>query len=296
MIHRGFTFHKNRVGFFIALGFLISYPMALAQATGQEIFTQRCNACHRIGGGRLVGPDLAGVNDRHPQSWILKFVKSPQAAINAGDPSAKALFEQFHMVMPDQPLTDDEIKGIMAYIKETGGSPAVTTSAPPSPVEEIVAAPEVLNHATPDEIALGQNLFQGKVRFTNGGPACNSCHNVKNDAVIGGGILAKELTTVFSRLGGDGVRAILGGPPFPVMQAAFKGKELTPEEIHALLGFLQYADKERFYQQPRDYGWGLFSAGATGVVMLLLFYWVMGLRRKKKSVNQDIYDRQIKSE
>ena len=114
--------------------------------------------------------------------------------------------------------------------------------------------------------------------------------------MIGGGILARELTTVFSKMGGEGVRAILGGPPFPVMQAAYKGMPFTDEETRALVGFLQQADKEHAYQQPRDYGWGLFGAGAGGIAVLMGFYSVVGRRRKKGSVNQDIYDRQIKSE
>ena len=80
------------------------------------------------------------------------------------------------------------------------------------------------------------------------------------------------------------------------MQAAYKGMPFTDEETRALVGFLQQADKEHAYQQPRDYGWGLFGAGAGGIAVLMGFYSVVGRRRKKGSVNQDIYDRQIKSE
>ncbi|MBI2340681.1 MAG: c-type cytochrome [Deltaproteobacteria bacterium] len=277
------------VGFFVLGACLIGSQTGFAGSPGKEIFQQRCSACHSIGQGLRVGPDLAGVNDRHSEGWLLKFIKSPQAVINSGDPSAKALFEEFKMVMPDQALTDLEIKAIMSHIKEVGGNPASAPSAPRAPSETVV-------EATPNEIELGQNLFQGKVRFANGGPSCISCHHVRNDAVIGGGILAKELTTVFSRMGGEGVRAILGGPPFPVMQAAYKGMPFTEGEIRALVGFLQNADKEHAYQHPRDYGWGLFGAGAGGLVVLLGFYSVVGRRRKKRPVNQDIYDRQIKSE
>ena len=97
-------------------------------------------------------------------------------------------------------------------------------------------------------------------------------------------------------MGGEGVRAILGGPPFPVMQAAYKGMPFTDEEIRSLVGFLQHADQQHAYQQPRDYGWGLFGAGAVGLGVLMGCYAVIGRRRKKRSVNQDIYDRQIKSE
>jgi hypothetical protein len=131
--------------------------------------------------------------------------------------------------------------------------------------------------------------------LSNGGPACNSCHDVTNDAVIGGGILAKELTTVFSRLGGPGVRAILGSPPFPVMQRAYEDDPLTESEVKALVGFLEQADRDKSLQQPRDYGMGLFASGVAGSGILLGIYSLLWRRRKRKSVNQSIYDRQVKS-
>ena len=40
----------------------------------------------------------------------------------------------------------------------------------------------------------------------------------------------------------------------------------------------------------------MFSAGVGGVVVLLGIFSLAGRRRKKRAVNQDIYDRQIKSE
>lgn len=291
MIHRNSGIFKGAVGFFVVGIGLLGSQAAFAEASAKDIFQQRCSACHSIGEGRRVGPDLAGVNNRRSEAWLLKFIKSPQAVINSGDKDALALFEQFKMVMPDQALSDDEIKGVLAHIKTAGGPPAGDKETTPSTAPSAAEAPP-----TQDEIRLGQNLFQGKVRFSNGGPSCISCHHVKNDAVIGGGILAKDLTSVFSRMGGPGVRAILGGPPFPVMQAAYQGKAFTPDEIRALVGFLQNADKEHAFQQPRDYGLRLFNAGVGGAIILLGMYSVVGSRRKKESVNQAIYDRQVKSE
>ena len=150
--------------------------------------------------------------------------------------------------------------------------------------------------AKPDEIQRGQDLFEGKVRFANGGPSCNACHHVKSDALLGGGVLASELTLVFSRMGRQGVSAILGNTPFPVMQAAYAGKEFSQKEINALVGFLQNADKEQDRQMPKEWGWRMFSASAGGVVVLLGIFSLAGRRRKKRCVNQDIYDRQVKSE
>jgi mono/diheme cytochrome c family protein len=294
MINRGFAIRKNVVGFLVVAAWLIGSQSASAQESGKQIFQQSCAACHSIGGGRLVGPDLAGVNDKRPESWLLKFIKSSQTVVKSGDKTATALFEQFNKIaMPDQAVSDDQIKKVLAHIKETGGSPAAgkETAAPPAQ-----AAMESAAEPTPDEIRKGGDLFEGRVRFANRGPSCNACHHVKNDAVMGGGILAKDLTLVFSRMGKQGVRAMLGSTPFPVMQAAYEGKALTEDEVHALVGFLQQADRAHAFQQPRDYGWRMFFGGTGGVVVLLGFGSLVGWRRKKRSVNQDIYDRQVKSE
>lgn len=293
---RKFDFKKSArnssfmVALTILLGFLGANQEAFGQTSGKDLFQQRCFACHSIGQGKRVGPDLAGVTDRRPEEWLIKFVKSSQALVNSGDATAKAIFEEFNkMVMPDQALSNEEIKGILGYIKEaSGGAPGGEVAAQTPPPVEV--------EATQDEIDQGSYLFQGKLRFSNGGPSCIACHHVKNDAIIAGGILAKELTAVFSRVGGDGVRAILGSAPFPVMQAAYKNKPFTEEEIRYLMAFLKNADKQQMYQQPINYGWRMLAAGCGGVVLLFGFFSLVGCQRKRQSVNQAIYDRQIKSE
>lgn len=265
----------------------LSAAKALAQNSGKELFEQRCAACHSIGKGRLVGPDLKGVNERRSQDWLLRFVKSAQSVINSGDIPAKALFDEFKIMMPDQALSDDQIRAILSYVKESEGGKEIS---PPQGAKDESREP------TREEILLGQNLFQGKTRFANGGPSCISCHNVTNQDVLGGGILAKELTTVYSRLGAAGIKAIVSNSPFPVMQAAFSGGPFLESEVDALVAFLRHANKENTLHQPREYGWAMFLAGSIGVMLMLGFYRVVGRRRKRRSVNQSIYDRQIKSE
>lgn len=266
---------------------LILFPVPLEAAQsqaeeGQEVFATFCVACHTIGGGRLVGPDLEGLAERRSEEWIIEFVQHSQAVIASGDADAVAVAEEYPgLIMPDWPLSADQIRAIIAY---TQGGP---TAAP--------AQPEATGSVTEAQITLGQNLFQGTARLTNGGPACNSCHDVTNDAVIGGGILAAELTTVFTRLGGPGVRAIIGSPPFPVMQRAYQDKALTADEVAALVGFLERADAEQAFHQPRDYGPKLFGAGVLGAAILLILYSMLWNGRLKGSVNQAIYDRQVKS-
>ncbi len=286
--------HKNLVRFLVVGGWLIDSPWAFAQESGKEIFQQQCAACHSIGEGHLVGPDLAGVNDKRPEDWLLKYIKSPQTLVNSGDKTAMALFEEYKFGMLDQALSDGQIKAVLAHIKQTEGSPAAgrETAAEAAP--------------TPDEIQLGQDLYEGRVRFANKGPACNACHHVSNDAVLGGAILARDLTTVFSRMGKQGVVAMLGNSPFPVMELAYVQGPFRDDEIRAVVAFLEFADKQHRLVKPSEHGWstyiggsvtaGMVTAGVVGVALLLGLFSLAGRRRKSGSVNQEIYDRQVKSE
>ncbi len=269
-------------------------PNSWAQEPGEQVFNTTCFACHTIGGGRLVGPDLLGIHERRSQEWLEGFVRSSQSMIDAGDAEAVALFAEFsQMPMPDSVATDEQIRQVLDYIETQSLAATAVT-----PAEELVADDQTEAEAKPvseEDIQAGQDLFQGIRRFEEGGPACNACHEVRNDAVIGGGILATELTTVFSRMGGAGVKAILGHAPFPVMQAAYQDQSLTEQEVTALVAFLEYADSEQYNQLPRDYGVGLLLSGIVGASFLFLFFGVVWRGRKKGSVNQAIYDRQIKS-
>ena len=261
-----------------------------AQEPGEQVFNTTCFACHTIGGGRLIGPDLAGVHEKRSQEWLESFVKSSQSMINAGDTEAVALFEEYNsLLMPDAVATEEEVRQVLSYIRAQSAGAAAGVEAS---VDEPATPPEP---ASEEDILAGQEMFQGNIRFENSGPACNACHEVRNDAVIGGGILAAELTTVFSRMGGAGVTAILGQAPFPVMQAAYEDRSLTDGEVTALVAFLEYADSEQYNQLPRDYGIGLFASGAVGAGILFFLFGFVWRGRKRGSVNQAIYDRQIRS-
>ena len=274
-------------GVSLAILSLSAGPSSLmAQQSGEEIFEQKCVACHSVGTDRLIGPGLAGVMTQRDRDWVKRFIMRPDLVLGSEDSIAAALLQEYLVPMPNLGVTDAEAEALIAFLSG-GGSGAATG--------ETGAPPDVVEPATEEQILLGQDLFQGKIRFTNGGPTCNSCHDVIHDAVIGGGVLAAELTTVFSQLGGPGVRAIIGSPPFPVMQRAYLNKALTDEEVAALVGFLQQADAEQALHQPRDYGIKLFVAGVAGTVILLGLYSLIWRRRTTGSVNQSIYDRQIKS-
>lgn len=84
---------------------------------GKTIFAARCAACHNINKA-LVGPALAGIEQRRSLDWIVQFVHSPQKLIKSGDQYAVDLFNKYKVQMPDHPdLTADNIKNVVEYIK-----------------------------------------------------------------------------------------------------------------------------------------------------------------------------------
>lgn len=277
----------------IASSLFISLQYIHAQ-DGEAIFKQKCSACHKVGGGRLVGPDLIGVTTKRSEEWLIKWVTSSSSLIASGDKDANAIYSEYNkMAMPDQPLADTELKAIFTFIAGKSGSGTLASTDTAKKSTSLV--PDASLTATPDQIESGKNIFLGNNVLANGGPACISCHNINYNGVMPGGLLAKDLTSSHSRLGGDaGLMGILGAPPFPAMTQAYKDKPLTEKEIASVIAFLNKVDKDTANQvvstmNPLAYG-GI--AGMCGLLVLIFGMWFV---RKKETVKKDIYDRQIKS-
>ncbi|MCH8136776.1 MAG: cytochrome c, partial [Proteobacteria bacterium] len=102
-----------------------------AAEDGEEIFQSYCAACHTIGKGRLVGPDLAGVTLRREESWLIRQIKEPDALIAENDPIALQLLQEADDVeMPPLELSDEEITAVIAYLKSTEQQTSVETGIP----------------------------------------------------------------------------------------------------------------------------------------------------------------------
>jgi cytochrome c553 len=114
-----------------------------AQTPEAEKNFQVCKACHNIDGPKLIGPNLAGVTERRTTEWLIKFIKNSQEVIQSGDPIAVQLFEEYNRIpMPPNPLSDDQIMDLLAYI-ENGGKVA-DEYAQAAPTDEQVAQKQAL--------------------------------------------------------------------------------------------------------------------------------------------------------
>ncbi len=99
-------------------------PSDPEEVKGKLDFESKCLACHTIGQGKKLGPDLAGVTKRRNDDWIAKFLRSPEKMLES-DADAKALLKEFNNIpMPNQNLTDAEIQQYLKYFHWSDAQPA----------------------------------------------------------------------------------------------------------------------------------------------------------------------------
>lgn len=138
------TYHKIKMKlikhfvFLTTLLLFITTPITKIHAQeGKDLFAV-CAACHTIGGGKLIGPDLKGVNDRRDEAWLIKFIQNSQALVQAGDELAVKLFAEYNNIpMPPNNLTDDQVRTLLKYIEEFDATNVVTSAVQEKPAETV---------------------------------------------------------------------------------------------------------------------------------------------------------------
>jgi protein SCO1 len=86
---------------------------------GPSMFRTRCAACHTIGGGDGVGPDLLGVTTSRGRDWVTKYILAPDKVLAAKDPVAVALFKKYNRVkMPNLHLTPKDVNTLIDYFEK----------------------------------------------------------------------------------------------------------------------------------------------------------------------------------
>jgi mono/diheme cytochrome c family protein len=264
---------SGRSLFFVALGTIAAISLTLpapANAAdadaGKQTFQEKCVACHTVGGGDLVGPDLKGVTTKRPRDWLEQWIAAPDAMIAKKDPIAIELLHKYRDVpMPNLGLSAADVTAVLAYLETASGQPSAPATA---------SAPEV--QGNPE---IGKELFTGVLRFRNGGPPCMACHSAAGIGALGGGQLGPDLTDVVTRLNGaPAVNAFLTGMPTPTMKAVWSQHPPTPEERASVVSFLGQAGVT---QRPAQAIWQLAALAGLGLLILLAvgaFNWRNRLR------------------
>jgi protein SCO1 len=85
---------------------------------GAYLFRTRCAACHTIGQGDSVGPDLQGVTNIRSKAWLTQFIERPDKLISEHDPVATSLYNKYKQVqMPNLRLGDPDVAALLTYLE-----------------------------------------------------------------------------------------------------------------------------------------------------------------------------------
>lgn len=264
---------------------IVSLGLTLS-ARGQEraeYFKINCSSCHRIGGGRLIGPDLKGVTFRKDRKWLVEFILDPMGKLNSGDPYAMKLQKEAKgaiMVLPPG-MTRKLAEGMLDFIKAESELDS----------SQFAGAPVSNAPFTEVEISRGLMLFRGETALANSGPPCITCHTVSTPGASLGGQLGPDLTGVFERLQGRAAfTAWLGAPPTVTMQSLFKGHALEEKEVMNLVAFFESASIKTDYNMNVSIIWmSVVFFGLGGAAIGLTMFGGIWHRRFR-AVRQPLID------
>jgi len=119
-------------------------PTNLRIDPGEYTFANHCAACHSIGRGDKLGPDLLGVSARREREWLTRFITTPDKVRADGDPIALALRAKYReVVMPRLDLGAADAALLIDYIDKQSG--AVDDAAKSSAAAAAVAPAAAVN-------------------------------------------------------------------------------------------------------------------------------------------------------
>ncbi len=109
-------------------------PWLAMPKEGQVLFKNRCAACHTIGKGDRIGPDLKGVTSRRDRAWLFRFIAAPDQMRARKDPIAIDLLAKYNKVlMPNLNLTRAEVGDLISFLEaRTNDLEAKERESPPA--------------------------------------------------------------------------------------------------------------------------------------------------------------------
>ncbi|HEY6305757.1 MAG TPA: SCO family protein [Candidatus Angelobacter sp.] len=109
---------------------------------GKYVFVRDCGACHTVGQGDKVGPDLLGVTSVRDQQWLVRIIQQPEQLLKENDPLATALLKKYNNVrMPNVSVNNDELNLLISFLqaetaahdKQASAGADATTAKPADP-------------------------------------------------------------------------------------------------------------------------------------------------------------------
>ncbi len=258
---------------YLASSLLISSIISLSNpdALASEIFDTKCAGCHTIGGGAMVGPDLAP-SSKWSDTDLQKSIKDMEK--NVG------------------PLTDEEVDALVVFIRaplSNKSTPAPNSNAQSTEAMQQLSAanPQLKANqkadtetitGTPEagEPSSGARLFNGQQSFKNGGLSCIACHQAEGR----GGTMGPDLTGIAAKMPAKALINACQNTPYKVMKTTYKEHSITHQEAVDLSAYL---DKIKDSKAPaREVPVPLYASATAGLLLGLM---AIGYRNRNKSVH-----------
>jgi nitrite reductase (NO-forming)/hydroxylamine reductase len=144
---------------------------------GQAIFETTCFACHSIGQGPRVGPDLLAVHERRDRDWLVRWISDP-LGMAENDPIGQQLLAEWNNVpMAPNFLSEEEIDQVLDYIIAVSEGEVEVAAAEDG-------GPATLTNA---EFAQAQDIFFNR---------CAGCHGTLRAGATGPNIQPERTTQI----------------------------------------------------------------------------------------------------
>lgn len=97
---------------------------------GRYAFTTQCAACHTIGHGDKIGPDLLGVTNVRERAWLERFISTPDKVLAEKDPIATALYKKYNSVnMPNLRMSPEDLHSLIDFLERQGATQDKTAAS-----------------------------------------------------------------------------------------------------------------------------------------------------------------------
>jgi hypothetical protein len=85
-------------------------------ARGEEIFTLKCSACHKLD-ERYVAPPLRDVTERRTPAFMLNMMLN-SFEMTQKHPTVRELLAEYYTPMTDQGLTEEDARAVLDYLRQ----------------------------------------------------------------------------------------------------------------------------------------------------------------------------------
>lgn len=198
---------------------------------GRQLLAEfNCTGCHRlqdIERPAMLGPDLTNVGTKVSRAWLYKWLKEPRTIVDSsGNVAVNGYEAEEEPRMPQFRLTENELRGLSAYLSSLRSLPAQPYRFDPRAVAALEKRSDLVE--------------QGEVRFRQ--MFCSTCHSLAvtraGETKLIGGDIGPELTKVGSKVNRDWLVAWLRNPQTYLPHSKMPRYEWSDEDLFKVTAYL----------------------------------------------------------